>query len=321
MTQRPLRVILCYPKRLGGVWIVNEALAEHLASEGITTVKVHTWTALFATLLRKSTHSTVWITNLTFGIANLLPIRCLFILHGFPRRSEGIVKFTLALLAFRILARLASRVVSVSHLTHIVNRDLLGIRTDLVIHNFLAAPPRLPQRRRNPLPNIIYVGRFVKEKRVETLIAAYAQLSANQPVGSLTLVGTGPLAGDLKRAAGGNPMIHFPGALSPGAVYDQLAASDVFVSLNELEPFGITVLEARMSGLVICIPSQGGANEFLDPGDAVHCSDPGDASAVRDALVVACARAKTHDPREYPIGTLRERAGRDYIKVLREISA
>src|SRR5262249_37233513 len=64
----------------------------------------------------------------------------------------------------------------------------------------------------------VYIGRLVQFKRVDQLIEAVQQVNRTRPAESAIetiIIGDGPLDEELKAQAGGDPSIHFLGALPP----------------------------------------------------------------------------------------------------------
>jgi len=102
-------------------------------------------------------------------------------------------------------------------------------------------------------PTIItYVGRLHRQKGVDTLLRAFARLSAREgadPI-RLDLVGDGPLRDELEALAhrlGISDGVRFLGASD--RVPDVLGASDVFVLPSRAEGLSNALLEAMSSGL------------------------------------------------------------------------
>jgi len=66
------------------------------------------------------------------------------------------------------------------------------------------------------------------------------------------------------RAAGRNPNVSFAGFVHE--VPRELAASDLFVPLCPVEPFGLAILEAMAAGVPVLVPDSGGAAGLVDEG-------------------------------------------------------
>lgn len=119
---------------------------------------------------------------------------------------------------------------------------------------------------------ILWVGRMLELKRVDTLIRAASLLSHSQSI-ELTLVGDGPektrlekLAGSCCRTAGTTLAIDFKDSVSLGLVRALMRENDVYVfTSNALDGWGAVVNEALEEGLEVLATSDCGAGATLLP--------------------------------------------------------
>jgi glycosyltransferase involved in cell wall biosynthesis len=112
----------------------------------------------------------------------------------------------------------------------------------------------------------LYLGRLVKEKGVLTLLEAFAQVAADDPEPTLTLVGAGPLADDVRRRvaeAGLAERVRLLDPVPPDQVNGLLHEHDLLVHLSHKETFGMTVLEAVASGTPVLVTACEGPSETL----------------------------------------------------------
>ena len=197
---------------------------------------------------------------------------------------------------FRALSRpgvrCASRVIAVAdHLRQDV-KDLYGVDS-VVVPNGVSVPAteefeeRLRAADLEPGRYLLFVGRLVPEKRVETLLRAYGTLGTTTPlvvVGSGEGSYTGTYEQDLRSTAPEG--VHFAGHVSHDAVCDLVAGAAALVNPSSLEGMPLTVLEARVLGTPVVlsdIPPHrevGGASTLWFPLDDV----PALAKALGDAL-------------------------------------
>lgn len=114
-----------------------------------------------------------------------------------------------------------------------------------------------PARRVRPAtPTALYVGRVSKEKNIDVLRDAWAQIYAVRPDARLIVVGDGPLA------------LEAPGLIRAGVLHGEalaraFASADVLVFPSETETFGNVVVEAAASGLPAIVSSRGAAHEHV----------------------------------------------------------
>jgi glycosyltransferase involved in cell wall biosynthesis len=115
----------------------------------------------------------------------------------------------------------------------------------------------------NDHPILLYVGRLVKEKDLNDLIAAHSILKKNCYEYKLVLVGDGPMRMKLQRKA---PDAHFTGFLSGKELAEWYASSDLLVFPSTTETFGNVILEAFASGIPAIVVNKGGVTDIINNG-------------------------------------------------------
>jgi glycosyltransferase involved in cell wall biosynthesis len=161
------------------------------------------------------------------------------------------------------------------------NRDLLRVANR-------SAQTRSTRDPSHP-PTIAYVGRLVQVKGVDSLLTAWPQVRAGIPDARLVIVGQGPLAGTVKRAAADVGGIVFRGPMPFEAVANVLGEADVLVLPSRYEPWGQIVPEAMAAGVpVVASDSVGSAEHFIHHGETGWIFPTGDTPALAAALVEAC---------------------------------
>jgi glycosyltransferase involved in cell wall biosynthesis len=137
---------------------------------------------------------------------------------------------------------------------------------------------------------VTYTGRFLKGKGLETLIDAFATLTAPDLRPHLLLVGSGAgqalsIEAEIKarvEARGLGERVTFTGRVEN--VEDYLGASDLFAFPSVFEALGISLLEAAACGLP-CVGSRtGGIVDVIEDGASGLLVPPGDAQALAGAL-------------------------------------
>jgi glycosyltransferase involved in cell wall biosynthesis len=144
---------------------------------------------------------------------------------------------------------------------------------------------------------IVYTGRLLRGKGLETLVEAFGAVAAEEPRARLVLVGSGQgqalsvedALQERVRAAGLAERVTFMGRLDD--VSDPLRAADVFAFPSLFEGLGISLVEAVACGVPAVGSRTGGIVDVLGDGRAGLLVPPGDAAALADAL-----RALLRDP-------------------------
>jgi len=108
---------------------------------------------------------------------------------------------------------------------------------------------------------ILYSGRFVKYKDLETFIEVYNLFKEQGPGNVLfVLAGDGPTRDELERRM---PNALFPGYLEGEELSSVYASSDILLFPSTTETFGNVVLEALASGLPAVVSDVGGCKEII----------------------------------------------------------
>jgi glycosyltransferase involved in cell wall biosynthesis len=158
---------------------------------------------------------------------------------------------------------------------------------------------------------LIYVGRFTAVKRVDRVIAAFAQAKRRLgPRAGLVLVGGHPGEWEGEHPAEVVDRIEAQDVFLAGwhpheSLPEFFAASDALVMASEREQFGQVLVEAMACGLPAVAPRSLGPATIIDDGETGWLVEPGDEDALSRALVEAVERP---DER-----TRRGRAARDAV--------
>ncbi|MFB0626372.1 glycosyltransferase [Streptomyces sp. AB3(2024)] len=130
-------------------------------------------------------------------------------------------------------------------------------------------------------PLAVCVGRLCPQKGQDVLLRAWPELLGNVPGARLALVGDGPDAERLRRAA--PPGVHFAGAAAD--IRPWLRAADLVVLPSRWEGMALAPLEAMACGRPVLVSDVSGARESLPPGQGRHCLvPPEDPTALAKAL-------------------------------------
>lgn len=154
-----------------------------------------------------------------------------------------------------------------------------------VVHAGIDLPEPTPVEKRDPV--VLSMGRLVRSKGVDVLVAAFAKAAAARADWLLLVAGAGREAATLREQAARTPCaerISFPGHISGEAKRAALSRASIGVVPSRSESFGGTLLEFAAQGLACVATGVGGMAELTDEGRAVRCVPPDDVDALAEAL-------------------------------------
>ncbi|AXH35226.1 glycosyltransferase [Humibacter sp. BT305] len=133
----------------------------------------------------------------------------------------------------------------------------------------------------------LYVGRYVPEKGLDVLFAAYALYrERSDDPWELHLSGTGPEV--LPRVPG----IVDLGYLRPEEVAEAMCSASCFVLASRFEPWGVVLHEAATAGMPLIASEEcGAASAFIVNGVNGAVVPTGDAKALAQAMLEISARS------------------------------
>ena len=156
-----------------------------------------------------------------------------------------------------------------------------------------------------PGPHVVAVGRLARQKGVDVLLAAFAQLRRKLPGVQLWLLGDGVDRSALESLAGELGVVeavHFEGVVANPFAF--VARSDVFASAARYEGVSNAILEALVCGTpVVATACPSGIDEVVEEGASGWLVPPEDA----DGLAAALERALVAGP-SLDRGAIRTRA-------------
>jgi glycosyltransferase involved in cell wall biosynthesis len=118
---------------------------------------------------------------------------------------------------------------------------------------------------------VTYVGRLVREKRIDTLTQMYHLLRSRGLAIRSMLVGEGPERNAVEAALPGVLITGFLAGEELSAAY---ASSDIFVFPSDSETFGNVTLEAMASGLPTICADATGSRSLVAEGESGFLVDP-----------------------------------------------
>jgi len=169
-------------------------------------------------------------------------------------------------------------------------RDAVVVPPPVAVDDFATDVERDPR-------HFLWVHRLVPYKRPLEVAAAFRGLDDLR----LTMVGVGPLEGELRAAL--PPNVELLGWVDRDRLATLFAQVAGFIHVGE-EDFGITMVEALAAGTPVLAANRGGARDIVAAGlDGVLVDKPEDPAAIRAGVRELAQR--TWDPAE-----LRRRAAR-----------
>jgi glycosyltransferase involved in cell wall biosynthesis len=194
----------------------------------------------------------------------------IYFLHGFFSLSSYSALKTIFAVAYqKLFLRYADCIIGNSQFTCFINQRIyninyngfvrLGVSYDYIRQ--LKQSKNIPKERNS----LLFTGRLIETKKIGNIICAMKVLKekANQKY-LLRIVGDGDLKPWLMNYAEQyNLDVEFYDRVSQTEIVKFYQMSQMFISLNPAEPFGITFCEALLAGCKIICPNTGGQVEFL----------------------------------------------------------
>jgi glycosyltransferase involved in cell wall biosynthesis len=190
----------------------------------------------------------------------------------------------------RFVARRADLVVANSHYTSDLATSY-GVRPDRIF--IVMSRPRWgPLSDVPPLPKterVLYVGRFVAEKGVHTLLDAMRRVRTMLPKCELFMAGDGPCRKELEtrvQVLGLGSVVHFTGWLPDEKLREAYATASMVV-LPSLwgEGWSQALTEASIFGRPLVASDIGALKELVRHGENGLLSPPADAEALAEAIL------------------------------------
>jgi rhamnosyl/mannosyltransferase len=148
----------------------------------------------------------------------------------------------------------------------------------------------------NPL--ILFVGRLVPYKGLDTLLQAFKQILSHKPTTQLAIVGSGPQLTKLQEISqqlGISNSVHFLGILPRRKLRDAYTACDVFVlpSRSRSEAFGIVLLEAMARAKPVVATNVGGIPYVVNNGKTGLLVPPSDQTRLAEVITQLLSNPQT----------------------------
>lgn len=132
---------------------------------------------------------------------------------------------------------------------------------------------------------IIYVGRLVAYKNVETIIKAIASINDYKYL--ISIIGIGAERANLEALADDlcvSDRVSFLGSLSRENVFEKMQLANIFVMVSNSETFGMTYIEAMLAGCITVASKNGGIDGIIVDGVNGYLCEQGNAQELVDVL-------------------------------------
>ena len=182
---------------------------------------------------------------------------------------------------YKYILRGGTYVISISRSVedHVINTLKIARESSFLLPNAIPQEAVFKSKKSNDKIKILFVGRLVKQKNVETLIKALNTLNDKDFRKSIEvdIVGDGPLMGKLialTKSLKLSHMISFEGNKKNVESYYQKA--DIFVLPSIWEGFGLVILESFKAKVAVISSNIEGPSELIRHGFNGLLFEPGD---------------------------------------------
>ena len=259
------------PKISGGVYDVTSSLANALIEKSFDVVIFSNLKELFTAYFSVKNGFRYSILSLHTGIYAFFFSKSIYIIHGFPVYPyHNRLKIFILNLVPRISRIAGSKVVAVSYFISDYYKKIENFLVDGVIHNGVSnnfIENSKINIHKNNNNQFFYIGLISLNKGIDKFLEAFININKNN-LYSFVVAGDGPHLQFLKDKYINHSRIKFLGPINDDEKVNLFFNSEIFVSLNDMEPFGVTYLEAYLSNCKILAPYTFGALEVL-PRNAV----------------------------------------------------
>lgn len=168
------------------------------------------------------------------------------------------------------------------HLDVIAPANVAVIPMPVGMENFPRTPP--PD---NNTPMLLSVARYMRQKRLDDVIAAAQRLAGEGIDFKMRMVGEGPLENELKesvRARGLNDRVEFIPLMDQRRLGELYRQADAVVLASEGEGFGLVLVEAGLSGRPVIAARSGGITDIVEDGYNGLMFNVGDVAALTESI-------------------------------------
>lgn len=148
-------------------------------------------------------------------------------------------------------------------------------------------------------PIVLYVGRVDPEKRIGTIVEAFAKIHSSVPSAYLLVVGDGVDKLRLEKLASSlnldSSCCKFLGRVLPPDLYELYRVGYLFATASEIETQGIVLIEAAATGLPLIAVDKGAVGEVCITNDNGFLCKPGDMDGIAESMLKILSDKKLRD--------------------------
>lgn len=211
------------------------------------------------------------ISSLEYGLVNLLlktkryDGQIMYYLHGYATCQYRWYHMLALVIVQKMIRGYSDYFIANSELTAQVNKNIYNIHTDAIVNlgcgqEYMQALDhyRYVEKKSG---TALYVGKLNASKNVDLIIRAFDKSSQ---LDVLYVIGDGPEKNHLQKLADEcSKPVKLLGRKSHAEIIEWYLQAEVFISMNGMEPFGITFLEALAANCKIVAPYTGGQMDVL----------------------------------------------------------
>jgi glycosyltransferase involved in cell wall biosynthesis len=196
------------------------------------------------------------------------------VLHGSPSPVNGRLKAWAVNSVARFSKKYFDKVVTVSHQSYAINKQIFRVNCDAVIYN--GTSMNVPDDETLNLKrnfDFVYVGRLYRDKNVPLIMDSLIEFHKTHPNIKVAVAGYGEQEKDFVDGKYKQDFITFFGQLSHEKVKFLLLNSRFFISMHPLEACSLAFTEAAVLGCNLIAPYTNGNNPLFFGYSFFHMAD------------------------------------------------
>lgn len=271
------KIVIFIPPSVGGIREVSECIGRSLQSQGHTITTSGSIFSLAYKAIMYAVHNKqrpYGLLALECGFVSFLFKRSIYVLHGFPVKPYyGVLREKALIESARTAKIMGAKLSAVSYLTRNIFQRIYGISVDETINNgvsqeylYLASHAKKKQ--------VLYIGRLSRNKGIEKIISIFNELHLGDIGYKLCIAGGGELESFIQAISETNPSIIYCGRVDDDEKTRLYQESEIFASLNDFEPFGVTYIEALMCRCKVIVPHGSGIIDYISVSPFCFACDP-----------------------------------------------